>query len=551
MDVRGQGFAFGEGGGDMRQHLVVIGNGMAGCRAVEELLARDPGRYRVTIVGAEPHVNYNRIMLSPVLAGEKSFDDIVINDRAWYDDNGITLVTSDPVEAIDRDVKSLRLTSGGIIHYDRLLIATGSNPFIIPVPGHNLPGVISFRDMSDVDAMLAAADQGGDAVVIGGGLLGLEAAHGLNLRGMKVTVIHLMPTLMERQLDEAAGWLLKNALEKRGQTILTGADTAEILGTDAVEGVKLRDGTIIPASLVVMAVGIRPSVALAKQAGLAVGRGIQVDDHMVTSDPDILAVGECVEHAGQVYGLVAPLWDMCRALADGLTERHTGYKGSVTSTKLKVSGIDVFSAGDFAGGAGAEDIVLRDASRGVYKRVVVAEDKVIGAVLYGDTADGGWYFDLMKKGEDISAFREMLIFGQSYALGGGQADPKAAVAALSDDTEICGCNGVTKGKVVACIDAGACTLDAVRATCKASASCGSCTGLVETLLAVTLGDDYSGERTVKTMCKCTSFGHDDVRKAIVEKGLKEIPQVMQEMSWSSPDGCSSCRPALNYYLLCA
>jgi nitrite reductase (NADH) large subunit len=551
MDIRVQDFMTGKGGGEAREHLVVIGNGMAGCRAVEEILARDPARYRVTIVGAEPHVNYNRIMLSPVLAGEKTFDDIVINDRAWYADNDIALISSDPAEAIDRETKSVQLRSGGSLTYDRLLIATGSNPFIIPVPGHNLPGVISFRDMADVDAMLQAADKGGDAVVIGGGLLGLEAAHGLNLRGMKVTVLHIMPTLMERQLDEAAGWLLKNALEKRGQTILTGADTAAIVGDGKVESVHLKDGTVIPASLVVMAVGIRPAVALAKQAGLAVGRGIQVDDHMVTSDPDILAVGECVEHDGQVYGLVAPLWEMCRALADGLTERHTGYRGSVTSTKLKVSGIDVFSAGDFAGGVGAEDIVLRDASRGVYKRVVVQDDKIIGAVLYGDTADGGWYFDLIRKNEDVSAYRDMLIFGQSYALGGGQADPKAAVAALSDDSEICGCNGVSKSKVVATIEGGACTLDAVRSICKASASCGSCTGLVETLLAVTLGDDYSGERTTRTMCKCTSFGHDEVRRAIVEKGLKEVPQVMQELSWSTPDGCSSCRPALNYYLLCA
>ena len=536
---------------DIREHLVVVGNGMAGCRAVEELIARDPDRYRVTIFGAEPHVNYNRIMLSPVLAGEKTFDEIVINDAAWYASNTIELITSDPVQGIDRAAKRVTARSGRSVSYDRLLIATGSDPFIIPVPGKDLPGVISFRDMADVDHMLAAAERGGDAVVIGGGLLGLEAAHGLTLRGMKVTVIHLMPTLMERQLDEAAGWLLKSALEARGQTILTEAHTAAILGDTHVEGVALKDGTVIPASLVVMAVGIRPSVALARDAGLEIGRGIRVDDHMVTSDPSILAVGECVEHDGNVYGLVAPLWDMCRALADGLTERHTGYRGSVTSTKLKVAGLDVFSAGDFSGGDGAEDIVLRDASRGIYKRVVVRGDRVVGAVLYGDTADGGWYFDLLKREEDVSAIRDMLIFGQAFASGGGAADPKAAVAALSAEAEICGCNGVTKGKVVACIGAGNTTLDAVRATCKASASCGSCTGLVETLLAVTLGDDYSGERTVRTMCKCTSFGHDDVRREIVAQGMRSIPEVMQKMSWSTPDGCSSCRPALNYYLLCA
>ncbi len=539
------------GKSDAREHLVVIGNGMAGCRAVEEILARDPDRYRVTIFGAEPRVNYNRIMLSPLLAGEKTFDEIVINDQAWYDDNGITLVSGDPVTAIDREKKRITAKSGATCDYDKLLIGTGSDPFIIPVPGHDLPGVVTFRDLDDVDKMLAAADAGGEAVVIGGGLLGLEAAHGLSLRGMKVTVLHLMPTLMERQLDEAAGWLLKSALEARGQTILTGADTAEIVGEKHVEAVRLKDGTEIKASIVVMAVGIRPNVTLAKSAGLAVGRGIHVDDDMVTSDPDILAVGECVEHNGMVYGLVAPLWEMCRALADGLTTGASGYKGSVTSTKLKVSGIDVFSAGDFTGGDGCEDIVLRDASRGVYKRVIVKAGRILGAVLYGDTADGNWYFDLLKKGEDITDIRDALIFGQAFAAGGGQADPSAAVAALSADAEICGCNGVCKGTIVTAIEGGANTLDSVRSYTKASASCGSCTGLVESLLSLTLGGEYDGARAAEPMCKCTSFTHEDVRPLILQKELKAIPQVMQALHWTTPDGCSSCRPALNYYLLCA
>jgi nitrite reductase (NADH) large subunit len=539
----------------VQPHLVVIGNGMAGCRAVEEILARDAGKFRITIFGAEQRVNYNRIMLSPLLAGEKSFDDIVINGHDWYDENGIELVAGDAVAAIDRVAKTVTAKSGRVENYDKLLIATGSDPFIIPVPGKDLPGVITFRDMDDVGAMLEAANRAEnnealrDAVVIGGGLLGLEAAHGLSLRGMKVTVIHLMPTLMERQLDEAAGWLLKNALESRGQTILTGADTAEIYGQGKVEGVRLKDGREIPASIVVMAVGIRPATALAKAAGIATGRGIHVDDHMVTSDPDILAVGECVEHDGNVYGLVAPLWDMCRSLADGLVGEPNGYRGSVTSTKLKVAGLDVFSAGDFSGGEGCEDIVLRDATRGVYKRVIVKDDKLVGAVLYGDTADGNWYFDLLKKEEDVSEIRDALIFGQAFAAGGGASlNPIDAVAALSDDAEICGCNGVSKGQVMACISGGAVTLDAVRSGCKASASCGSCTGLVENLLKLAGHDE---ERTLTPMCKCTSFTHEDVRHAIVERGLKEIPEVMQAMSWSTPDGCSSCRPALNYYLLCA
>ena len=537
-------------GNGIAERLVVIGNGMAGCRAVEEILARDPGRFAITIFGAEPRVNYNRIMLSPVLAGEKQFDDIVINTQDWYDENGITLISGDPVVQIDRTTQTVIAGSGRVEPYDRLLIATGSDPFIIPVPGAKLPGVVTFRDLDDVDKMLAAAERGGAAVVIGGGLLGLEAAHGLSLRGMKVTVVHLMPTLMERQLDEAAGWLLKAELERRGQTILTGADTAGIMEADGhVAGVLLKDGREIPADIVVMAVGIRPATALARSAGLEVERGIMVDDHMVTSDPAIMAVGECVQHRGACYGLVAPLWDMCRALADAACGEPSGYEGSVTSTKLKVSGIDLFSAGDFSGGDGAEDIVMRDAARGIYKRVIVKDDRLIGAVLYGDTADGSWYFDLLKKGEDVSDIREALIFGQAFASGGALADPNAAVAALSDDAEICGCNGVSKGTVVKTIEAGACSLDAVRSQCKASASCGSCTGLVESLLALTLGGEI--QRTEKTLCKCTSFTHDDVRRLIPEKRLKAIPQVMQELHWSTPDGCASCRPALNYYLLCA
>jgi nitrite reductase (NADH) large subunit len=535
-----------------KPHLIVIGNGMAGCRAVEEILERDASRFRITIFGAEPRVNYNRIMLSPLLAGEKSFEDIIINGQEWYDDNGIELVAGDPVVAIDRAAKTVTSRSGRVEVYDKLILATGSDPFIIPVPGHDLQGVIAFRDMDDVGSMLRAASSGGDAVVIGGGLLGLEAAHGLSLRGMKVTVIHLMNTLMERQLDEAAGWLLKTELEKRGQQILTTADTAEIYGDGKVEGVRLKDGKEIPASIVVMAVGIRPNVKLARDAGLAIGRGIHVDDHLVTSDTDILSVGECIEHSGQVYGLVAPIWEMCRSLADGLVAEPSGYSGSVTSTKLKVSGIDVFSAGDFSGGDGCEDIVMRDAARGVYKRVIVKEDKVVGAVLYGDTADGNWYFDLLKTGENVSEIRDALIFGQTFARGGGAgASPFDAAATLADDAEICGCNGVSKGKVVACINNGAHDLDAVRSGCKASASCGQCTGLVESLLALTLGDEFAGERQVKPMCKCTSFTHEDVRHAIVEKGLKSIPQVMQAQHWTTPDGCASCRPALNYYLLCA
>ncbi len=545
-----------------KERLVVVGNGMAGMRTVEELLAKAPGRYDITVFGAEPLPNYNRIMLSPVLAGEKTFDQIVLNSRAWYEENAITLLTGEPVERIDRAAKTVTSVGGRVVAYDRLLLATGSMPFIIPVPGSTLPGVIGFRDLADVDAMLAAAANGGRAVVIGGGLLGLEAANGLRVKGMDVTVVHLMPTLMERQLDPAAGQLLQQELERRGIAVLTGADTAEIVGSDVsgglrAEAVRLKDGRVLPADLVVMAVGIRPNMALGKAAGLECGRGVKVDDAMRTSDPVIFAVGECVEHRGLTYGLVAPLFEMAKVLADALAGGQGGaYTGSVTSTKLKVTGVDVFSAGDFSGGAGTEEIVFRDPARGVYKRLVLKDNRLLGAVLYGDTKDGGWYFSLLKDGADVSAERDTMIFGPNFSAGGfGGADagnPKAAVAALPDSAEICGCNGVRKGTIVKAItDKGLTSLDEVRAHTKASASCGSCTGTVEALLAVTAGDAFTAAPAVKPMCTCTHHSHDAVRAAIVAQNLRTMRDVFTALDWTTADGCASCRPALNYYLLCA
>jgi len=535
----------------MKQKLIIIGNGMAGMRTVEEILSRDADAYDITVFGTEPRENYNRIMLSPVLSGEKKFEDIIINTREWYAENGITLHAGDAVTAINADAKTVTAESGLTLSYDKLLLATGSDPFIIPVPGVNLPGVVTFRDLDDVNRMLEAAKFGGSAVVIGGGLLGLEAAVGLKANGMEVTVVHLMDTLMERQLDEAAGYLLASELEGRGLTVLTGANTQSILGDGKVGGLQLSDGTTIAADLVVMAVGIKPNVALAKDIGLDVGRGVVVNDLMQTSNPDIFAVGECVEHRGSTYGLVAPLYEMGRVLAGHLTgQDDVVYQGSVTSTKLKVTGVDVFSAGDFSGGEGTEDIVFRDASRGVYKRIVIRDDKIDGAVLYGDAKDGAWYFQLMKNGADITELRDTIVFGQAYA-GGTHVDPSAAVAALADDAEICGCNGVSKSDIVNAItENGLTSLEGVKAHTKASASCGGCSGLVEQLLAVTLGDAYEVQ-TVKPMCGCTQHSHDDVRRLIMAKSMTSIPEVMQELEWTTPDGCSSCRPALNYYLLCA
>lgn len=533
-----------------RRRLVLVGNGMAGIRTLEEILRRAPHAFSMTVFGAEPHGNYDRIMLSPVLAGEKRFADIVTHDQAWYESNNIELIAGEPVVSIDREARTVSSALGTTRPYDVLLIATGSTPVIIPVPGHDLPGVIAFRDIADVGTMLAAAREGlRNAVVIGGGLLGLEAANGLARNGMATTVLHLMPTLMERQLDPVSATMLTADLASRGLNVLTEANTKRILGAERVEAVELADGTMLPADLVVMAVGIRPATALAKQSGLTCNRGIVVDDGMATSDPAIYAVGECVEHRGALFGLVAPLWDQAKVAADRITEvAETDYVPAVSGTRLKVTGIDMFSAGDFTGDEGTEDIVFRDAAKGVHKKLVLRDEKLIGAVLYGEASDAGWYFDLIRNGTDISAFRDMLVFGPAAAgvpQGGG-------VEFLPDTAEICGCNGVSKGRILASIDEHkAASVEEVRKYTKASASCGSCTCHVESLLTLALGSAYDASPKIKPMCACTEHGHDAVRAEIKVRALKSIPAVMSALGWSSQDGCSSCRPALNFYLLCA
>ncbi|MDM8167561.1 nitrite reductase large subunit NirB [Roseovarius sp.] len=531
-----------------RKKLVVIGAGMASGRALEHLFDADPDGWDVTLFNAEPRGNYNRIMLSPVLSGEKSYGEIVIHDDDWYADHRVTCRFGERVLAVDRAARTVTGETGTVA-YDKLLIATGSNPFMIPLPGHDLDGVIAYRDLEDTNRMIdAAATPGARAVVIGGGLLGLEAAAGLRLRGMEVTVVHLMGHLMDRQLDEAAGYLLRKDLEGRGIDVRVSANSKEILGENGkVKALVLEDGTELPCDLLVMAVGIRPNTALAAEAGLAVGRGIHVDDQMITSDEHILSVGECIEHDGAVFGLVAPLYDQAKVAAATLTGTEAAFKPRELSTKLKVTGCDLFSAGDFAEGDGREDIVYRDPARGVYKRLVIEADRLIGAVMYGDTADSNWFFGLIQSGEDISAMRETLIFGPAYQ-GGPDADPLSAVAALPRDAEICGCNGICKGTITDAIAGGATDLGAVRAQTKASASCGTCTGLVEQLLQVTLGDDFEAP-TAQPICACCDLSHEDVRRLIKGRELKSQEAVWQELGWKTRNGCHVCRPAVNFYLL--
>ena len=531
----------------MKRKLVIIGAGMASGRVLEHLLAAEPAGWDITLFNAEPRGNYNRIMLSPVLSGEKSYEDIVTHDDNFYAQHRISCRFGEAVVRIDREAKTVH-TGTGATPYDKLLIATGSAPFIIPVQGKDLPGVITYRDMDDTQAMIdASANPGAKAVVIGGGLLGLEAAAGLKARGMDVTVIHLMGHLMERQLDPAAGYLLQKDLEARGIRVHCKGATKAILGNTHVEAVLLEDGTVYDADQVCMAVGIRPETRLATDAGLEIARGIVVNDQMVTSDPDILAVGECVEHDGQLFGLVAPLYDQAKVVAASLTAQPAAFQPVQTATKLKVTGVDLFSAGDFADAPGREDIVFRDPARGVYKRLVIEQDRLVGAVMYGDTADGSWFFGLIKDRTDIAPFRDTLIFGPAFQ-GGGQTDPLAAVAALPLDAEICGCNGVCKGTILNAIDGGAASLADIRATTKASASCGTCTGLVEQVLASTLGEAFE-KPAMQPMCGCTDLTHEDVRRLIKARALKSMPAVMQELGWKTSCGCPACRPALNFYLL--
>ncbi|MCW1937003.1 NAD(P)/FAD-dependent oxidoreductase [Pseudomonas sp. o96-267] len=533
--------------------LVMIGNGMAGVRTLEELLKLAPDLYDITVFGAEPHPNYNRILLSPVLAGEQTFEEIVLNDLNWYAENDIKLLLGRKVVKIDRKKRLVIADDGSEAEYDRLLIATGSNPFILPIPGKDLQGVIGYRDIADTQMMMDTAKTHKHAVVIGGGLLGLEAANGLKLRGMDVTVVHIGDWLLERQLDSTAGRLLQKSLEDRGLKFLLPKHTAELLdnGEGRVCAVKFKDGEVIPADLVVMAAGIRPNSELAESAGIACNRGILVNDTMQTYDPRVYAIGECASHRGIAYGLVAPLFEQAKVCANHLAQLgFSRYQGSVTSTKLKVTGIDLFSAGEFMGGEGTETITLSDPIGGVYKKLVIKDDVLVGACLYGDTADGGWYFRQIRENHNVSEIRDHLMFGEG-AIGDVGHQGADKTANMPDSMEICGCNGVCKGTIVKAIqENGLFSVDEVKKHTKAASSCGSCAGLVEQILISTVGGAADVKpKSEKAICGCSDLNHGQIRKAIREQHLTSMAQTMAFLNWSTPNGCATCRPALNYYLI--
>ncbi|TDL98548.1 NAD(P)/FAD-dependent oxidoreductase [Macrococcus brunensis] len=527
----------------MKEKLVMVGNGMAGVRTIEEIIDRDPEKFDITIIGEEPYPNYNRIMLSNILQKKMTVEETILNDYAWYKEQGITLHNSDRVEEIDRDHKKVITKDGAVYEYDKLIMATGSTSFLLPIDGVKLDGVIGWRTIKDTEYIIEQARHYRKAVVIGGGLLGLECARGLLDQGMDVTVVHLAEWLMEMQLDRKAGDMLKADLEKQGMKFKLQGNTQEIIGDERVEAVRLSDGTVIETDLVVMAVGIRPVTKQARAAGLEIGRGIVVDDFMVTSDPNIYAVGECAEHNSKVYGLVAPLYEQGKVLADHITGRPTdGYHGSATFTSLKVSGCDLFSAGKIYEGEETRGIEVYNGIDNVYKKVFVEQGKVVGAVLYGDTEEGNRFYNMIKKGETIEEFTLVSLLHKA-----GEVDA-ISVAEMADDETICGCNGISKGQIVTAVhEKGLTTVAEVTKHTKAGGSCGKCKGQIADLLAVTLGDAFNAGGPTG-ICECTELTRDQIVTQIRAKGLKTSKEVRNVLGWKNEGGCSKCRPAVNYYL---
>lgn len=532
-----------------REKLVMIGNGMAGVRTVEHLLKLAPHAYDITIIGDEPHPNYNRIMLSSVLAGSTDMKEIVINDWDWYKENGIKLVVGEKAVRIDTKQRQITTQLGKHFDYDRVIIATGSQPFMLPIGGSNKEGVIAFRNIKDCETMLEASKQYKKAVVIGGGLLGLEAARGLIHLGMETSVVHIHDYLMERQLDEPASRMLQRELEAQGMTFLLNKQSAFISGRKRVKALHFTDGSEVQADLIVMAVGIRPNVELAKASGIDVNRGIIVNDEMETNLPGIYAVGECAEHRGIAYGLVAPLYEQGMVLAKRLAGIDApGYQGSVTSTKLKVSGVDVFSAGSFIEDASRKSLRIQDDLAGTYKKITIdSNGKLIGAVLFGDTSDGAELFSLIKRGEVVEGREKELLLGISLdQLNGG--NPAARYEAMPDDEIVCGCNGVTKATIVDAIHSKGCnSVSSIKACTKASGSCGGCKPIVEGLLSVYAGD-AAAEPVKEGICGCTTLSRDEIVAEIQRMKLLTIKETMNVLGWTEPEGCSKCRPALNYYI---
>ncbi len=523
-----------------KKHLVVVGNGMAGMACVDQILKRKPD-FSITVLSEEPHTNYNRILLSSVLAGEKTLDEITINSKEWYEQNNIALQLGSKATSVDAARKTVTTSSGDVIGYDKLLLATGSNAFIPPIKGINKEGVVTFRNLADTQEIIKRCEGGGRAVVIGGGLLGLEAARGLLNRGMQVSVVHITDRLMDVQLDSSGAEYLKRSIEKLGIMVLLNRKTAEFMGHHRVESVRFESGEIILADLVVVACGIRPNTELAKHAGLTVNRGIVVNDHMETSDPDIFAVGECVEHRSKVYGLVAPLYDQGKVLAATITgNKGPTYEGSTLAAKLKVVGVDVFSAGEVQStDPGFETVCYQDESAGIYQKLVFRRSQLVGTVLVGNVVRANKLLELIRSGEPVGGDRYLLLFEAASANAISAED----VMCRSDDETICGCIGVSKGQIVDAIRKNELRSMAGVKTCtKASTGCGTCTGLVESILRAVTGDAV--EEKKNQLCPCVPFPKEQLRTMIQTQQLKKVQDILE--IYGNGIGCNICKPGLSF-----
>ncbi|HYP07714.1 MAG TPA: nitrite reductase large subunit NirB [Bryobacteraceae bacterium] len=523
------------------KQLVVIGNGMAGVACIEQILNYSP-KFEITVFGDETHVNYNRIMLSSVLAGEKATDEIVLNGLEWYQQNDIGLHLGVRITEIDRQRKIVKGDDGSFTAYDKLIIATGSSAFIPPIPGVDKKNVFTFRSLDDTKALLERSRPGLKAVVIGGGLLGLEAARGLQVQGCDVSVVHLPETLMNMQLDPTGGQYLRSKMENLGVRVLCGKVTQALLGNGRVEALQFASGETIDADLVVIAAGIRPNAEIGRKAGLTVNKGIVVDDTMCTSDPSIYAVGECAEHKGVTYGLVAPLYEQGKVLAAAITgNSDVRYEGAIPAAKLKIMGVDVFSAGDFGDNApGTEVVKYEDPALGVYKKLTLRDNKLQGVILVGEASDSGRYVEWLRSKTDIQMMRRSLLFPEPTT---SSSDPGATVACLSDSDTICGCLGVTKGSIVKAVhEKGIRTLKQLKECTRASTGCGSCAGSCETLLKA-VAPDYE-EETKKVLCGCLPFSQDQLREIARTQKLRSVQEILN--IYGNGTGCEVCKPALSY-----
>ncbi|HEY7334457.1 MAG TPA: nitrite reductase large subunit NirB [Bryobacteraceae bacterium] len=520
--------------------LVVVGNGMAGVACVEQIL-KQGHEFEITIFGDETHVNYNRILLSTVLAGEKSADDIVLNGIDWYRDNGIRARLGVRVEHIDRARRLAIGNDGAAAPFDKLILATGSSAFIPPIQGVEKKNVHVFRTLDDTRDLIAKANKGIKAVVIGGGLLGLEAARGLQLRGCEVTVVHLMETLMERQLDATGGEYLRRKIESFGIRVLMPKRTQALVGNGRVDGLRFDSGEEIEADLVVVAAGIKPNIELAQKSGIEVRRGIVVNDHMQTSDPDIFAVGECTEHRGQTFGLVAPLMEQGKVLAGAIAgNRSLAFTGAQPAAKLKIMGVEIFSAGSIdESEPGIETVRYEDPALGIYKKLIVKENRLLGVILVGDASDERRYTQWLRDETDLAPHRRHLLFPPP------EKDAGLEVAQMSDSKVICGCGGVTKGEIIHAIhEHGIQTLDDLKLKTRASASCGSCKGLCQQLLRAVAPEFQEETRT--TLCSCVPFSYEQLRQIVRGQQLKSVQEVLNV--YGNRKGCEVCKPALSYML---